>query len=60
MATDVNLTFKISTKRILPINIGKKKYGLDEYNYITSKHSKKRHIVLSKRWIRKKMRITIA
>ena len=58
MATDVNLTFKISTKRILPINIGRKKTNSDEYNYIPSKHSKKRHIVLSKRWIRKKMRIT--
>ena len=58
MATDVNLTFKISTKRILPINIGRKKKGIDEYTYIPSKHSKKRHIVLSKRWIRKKMRIT--
>jgi len=58
MATDVNLTFKISTKRILPINIARKKRNSNEYNYIHSKHTKKRHVILSRRWIRKKMRVT--
>ena len=61
MSDDVNLqtlTFKVKFNRLLPKTIGRKESNKESYTYKSVNNPKKRHIVLSKRWVRKKMRTT--
>ena len=61
MSDDVNLqtlTFKVKFNRLLPKTIGRKETNKDSYAYKPVNIPKKRYLILSKRWVRKKMRTT--
>ena len=61
MSDDVNLqtlTFKVKFNRLLPKTISRKRKNEDFYRYESVNIPKKRYLILSKRWVRKKMRTT--
>jgi len=61
MSDDVNLqtlTFKVKFNRLLHKTICKKRKNEDFYRYESVNIPHKRYLILSKRWVRKKMRTT--